>query len=392
MDEAVSAQQESVTKTAKPYPKYRWWVQALAVALVAATFVLVAIGGHVTSTDAGMSVPDGFTTFGVWSLIAPLETWWYQSDTRLEHGHRLKGYVVGWLSIGLLVALLLTQGRRRWLKGLGVGLLVFVVIQGVMGILRVDEVSLVLAGVHGVTGQVFLCLTVLAAAAVGRRWMAVGRAKASERGSITTTPGGSVRWLPVLLLAALLLQLSLGSAVRHGQAALAIPDWPMHYGEVLPPMSQGEIDRAVAAVPADQRPERFAPARVDEQGVKQAGTYAPWQVHVHLSHRVMGYTIFVLGVLFVAWLVKRYADRPAVLVPAGVFLVALCLQVLLGVMTVLSGEHATLATSHQTVGAVLFASATWLTVRLHLVPRPAALPTEATQPAAAAYPREARPA
>ncbi|MEM9881738.1 MAG: COX15/CtaA family protein [Planctomycetota bacterium] len=389
MDEAVSGQQETVTKTAKPYPKYRWWVQALAVALVAATFVLVAIGGHVTSTDAGMSVPDGFTTFGVWSLIAPLETWWYQSDTRLEHGHRLKGYVVGWLSIALLVALLLTQGRRRWLKLTGVGLLIFVVIQGVMGILRVDEVSLVLAGVHGVTGQVFLCLCVMTAAAVGRRWMAVGRAKANR--SADGSGRGGLRWLPVLLLAALLLQLSLGSAVRHGQAALAIPDWPMHYGGVLPPMSQGEIDLAVAAVPADQRPERFAPARLDEYGVKQAGTYAPWQVHLHLSHRVTGYTIFVLGVLFVAWLVKRYADLPAVLVPAGVFLVALCLQVLLGVMTVLSGEHATLATSHQTVGAVLFASATWLTVRLHLVPRPAPLPAAAGQPAAA-YPREARPA
>lgn len=92
-----------------------------------ATFILVAIGGHVTSQDAGMAVPEGFFTFGTWSLIAPLETWWHDLGTRLEHSHRLKGYVVGWITIGLVVGLWRTQRNRRWLKWLGVGLLIFVI-------------------------------------------------------------------------------------------------------------------------------------------------------------------------------------------------------------------------------------------------------------------------
>lgn len=357
------------------YPAYRRWVHVLAVGLVVATFALVVIGGHVTSKDAGMAVPDGFTTFGVWSLIAPLETWWGDEGTRLEHSHRLKGYVVGGLTLALVIALFATQRCRRWVKVLGVGLLVLVLVQAAMGILRVDENSVVLAGLHGVTGQVFLCLTVLAAAAVGKFWMTRPTPPEEARHQRT------VRVLPLVLLGALVVQLALGSAVRHSQSALAIPDWPTHYGQVVPPMSQGDIDAAVAAVPEADRAERFAPATLDADGNLLPGGYAAWQVHLHFSHRLGAYAIFAFGVWFVAWLWRNHGGRPAVLVPASLFGVFLLLQVGLGVMTVLSGEHATLATSHQAVGALLIATATWLAVRLHLVPaaadRPAHVPVAA---------------
>ncbi|MBB6430870.1 COX15/CtaA family protein [Algisphaera agarilytica] len=358
------------------YPPYRRWVHVLALLLVAATFVLIAIGGHVTSKDAGMAVPDGFTTFGVWSLIAPLETWWYDEGTRLEHSHRLKGYVVGSLTIAVLVAVMFTQRRRRWVKGLAWGLLAFVILQGIMGILRVDEVSIFLAGIHGVTGQIFFCLTVLMATAVSRFWMSRPTDSDEERHRRT------LRIAPLLLLAGLLVQLMLGSAVRHSQSALAIPDWPFHYGQVMPPMSQPDIDAAVAAVPDDERAERFAPLRVDaETGEVLPGTYETWQVHLHFTHRLGAYALFIIGIGFAAWVWRSYPGQMAVLLPATLFAIFLLLQVGLGVMTVLSGEHYTLATSHQSVGAILFATATWMTVRLHLVPpassRPANIPVAA---------------
>ncbi|MEO1237914.1 MAG: COX15/CtaA family protein, partial [Planctomycetota bacterium] len=90
----------------------------------------------------------------------------------------------------------------------------------------------------------------------------------------------------------------------------------------------------------------------------------------HFAHRLGGYSLFAAGLLFVAWIWRAYAGRPRVLVPATAFGLLLIVQVGLGVMTVMTGEHALMATSHQTVGALLLASAMWLAIRMHLLPVP----------------------
>lgn len=375
----------------KAYPAYRGWVHGLAILLVLATFVLIAIGGHVTSHEAGMAVPEAFFTGPYWSLIAPLEVWWYDFGRRLEHSHRLKGYLVGSITIALMVSLLWTQGPRKWVKVLGVGLLVFVIAQGILGILRVAlheqswVTGLSFAAVHGVTGQMFFCLTVLAAAATGKFWMT----RPTEKPAAVEDPpkpaagrhAKTLRVLPLLLIVALLGQLALGSAVRHSKSALAIPDWPTHYGQLVPPMSQADIDAAVAAVPDDQRHEKFALPHTDAEGQLLPGGYDAWQVHLHFTHRLGAYLIFVFGLGYIAWLWRTYPGQPKILWPATLFAGLLVIQVLLGVMTVVTGEHPTLATSHQSVGAILIGTATWLAIRLHLVPaassRPAHVPVAA---------------
>gem|GEM_PF-82030 len=222
---------------AESSPLYRRWLFALASLLVLSTFAMMALGGAVTSHNAGMAVPGGFTTAGSWSLITPVNDWWHAFDTRLEHAHRLLGYVVGLAAIAFVVGVWLpSTAQRGWVKVLAVVVLLFVVAQGVLGAYRVNHNSLLLAGIHGVTGQIYLGLTVLAAAAVGRRW--TRRDPAQGRGPFVA------RVLTLGLLAALLLQLTLGSAVRHSHSALAIPDWPLHYGQVMPPMD----DQALAAL------------------------------------------------------------------------------------------------------------------------------------------------
>ncbi len=380
----------------RAYPAYRGWVHGLAILLVLATFILIAIGGHVTSHEAGMAVPEAFFTGPYWSLIAPLEVWWYDFGRRLEHSHRLKGYLVGSITIALMISLLWTQGPRKWVKGLGIGLLVFVIVQGVLGILRVAlheqswVTGLSFAAVHGVTGQMFFCLTVLAAAATGKFWMTRPTEKPATddpTGTDASEMSGAgrhrktLRVLPLVLIAALLGQLALGSAVRHSKSALAIPDWPTHYGQLMPPMSQGDIDAAVAAVPDDQRHEKYAPPRIDADGNLLPGGYADWQVHLHFTHRLGAYLIFIFGLGYIAWLWRAFPGQPKILWPATLFAGLLIVQVLLGVLTVVTGEHPTLATSHQSVGAILIGTATWLAIRLHLVParssRPAHVPVAA---------------
>lgn len=352
-----------------PEPLYRRWLSVLSILLVLATFGIVALGGAVTSFNAGMAVPDGFTTFGTWSLIAPLRTWAYEAGTFLEHSHRLKGYVVGFLALGFFFGVLLSGARRRrGLVVLAAVILVFVIAQAVLGIVRVDHNSLLIAGIHGVTGQIFLGLTIVAAAAVGRYW--IGRRGAADEAQVSASRGPTAaRWLTRGLIVALLLQLTLGSAVRHSHSALAIPDWPLHYGQVMPPLSAEKLTAAVAAYPAEKLPATYG-------YLSEGGVYQAWQVHLHFTHRLTGYAVFVLGLAVAAFVIRRYQSggRAAagaiagVGAPAAAVALLMVVQVLLGVMTVLSGEGAAYATLHQTCGATLLAAAVWLAVRVTLTP------------------------
>lgn len=344
---------------ATPAPAYHRWLQALAWLLVAATFALVAIGGTVTSLEAGLAVPDGWMTFDDFTPLAPLETWWHDLHTRWEHSHRLKGYIVGMLTLGVAAGLWFTGGHkgRRALAG---ALVVMVIAQGVMGALRVDLAQIESRGpgiaatgidnplstafriFHGITGQVFLCLTVVAAVVVGRPWL--NHVAASK--PIDKSTRRMVRlafWLWVVFL----IQLTLGAAVRHTHSALAIPDFPLHFGGLIPPTSQAALDSALtrAGITAD---------------------IELWQVYLHLAHRLFAGVVCVAAVWGIARIFKATDWADAVLGPSITIIALLVVQVVLGITVVLSGEAAMVATTHQVVGAVLFASAAWLVLRTRI--------------------------
>src|SRR5215467_6941215 len=93
------------------------WPHRLAVVLVCATFPLLFVGGLVTSTGAGLAVPDWPTTFGYNMFLYP----WSRMVGGIfyEHCHRLIGSVVGFLTI-LLAATLWYKESRQWLRWLGI--------------------------------------------------------------------------------------------------------------------------------------------------------------------------------------------------------------------------------------------------------------------------------
>ena len=209
---------------------YRPWLHRLAVLTAVTTFILICMGGLVTSTDSGLAVPDWPTTFGYNMFVYPLSktvsgflfsidpnlqadldtgnlsvklqqalekneisvsenviiatetqgSRWtladkanertytlIKSDERLdvyvhgvlyEHSHRLIGSIVGFLTIGLMVSLW-AKDTRKWMKWLGMIALVAVIAQGVMGGLRVTNLSRVLAIIHACFAQAFFALT-----------------------------------------------------------------------------------------------------------------------------------------------------------------------------------------------------------------------------------------
>lgn len=145
----------SSADTAQPSPVY--WASAV---LAALTFPLIWVGGLVTSTDAGMAVPDWPSTYGSNMFLYPWQTWFFGPwDLFVEHGHRLLGSLVGLVAIAVVIAAWLTDSRN-WVRWGSVGLLLLVIAQGALGGMRVLLDERVLARLHGCVGPLFFTLAI----------------------------------------------------------------------------------------------------------------------------------------------------------------------------------------------------------------------------------------
>ncbi|HEY6364687.1 MAG TPA: COX15/CtaA family protein, partial [Candidatus Binatia bacterium] len=181
------------------------WPHRLAVVLACATFPLLFIGGLVTSKGAGLAVPDWPTTFGYNMFLYP----WSKMVGNIfyEHSHRLVASGVGLLTIALTLAFWL-QERRRWLRRLGVAALLLVILQGVIGGLRVVLLENTLAIVHAAFAQAFFALTVSLAIFTSPDWN-------SEPSDKPITDGGRLSRLCAVITGLIYLQAIFGAVLRH---------------------------------------------------------------------------------------------------------------------------------------------------------------------------------
>src|ERR1700752_160971 len=123
-----------------------------AVVAAASVSLLICSGGLVTSHEAGMAVPDWPNTFGYNMFLFPVSRW--VGGGFFEHTHRLIASGVGVLKL-VLCGLNLVIEQRRWVKWLA-GIAVFaVIVQGVLGALRVTEHNAFLGLFHGCLAQSF---------------------------------------------------------------------------------------------------------------------------------------------------------------------------------------------------------------------------------------------
>lgn len=177
-----------------------------AVLTAAATFVLIVAGALVTSLGVGMAVPDWPTTFGYTLFTFP----WLDSagGVFVEHGHRLLGATVGLLSI-VLFGWLQRREPRPAVRAMGTAALGLVVLQGILGGLRVVERDPRFAIVHGGLAQAVFALMVALAVVTSRGWLEAGAA--ADGG----TAARRVRGLALAAAAGAYLQVVLGAGVRH---------------------------------------------------------------------------------------------------------------------------------------------------------------------------------
>lgn len=193
---------DAIIAERSPWP-HRW-----ALLLCCLTFPLLWVGGLVTTTDAGMAVPDWPGTYGYNMFLYPWETWLFGPwDLFIEHGHRLLASLVGMVTIGLLITVWRTDDRRwlRWLTVVALGLVLF---QGILGGVRVTENERLIAMLHGCVGPLFFSLTVALVVLTSRSTLTSSTATPTSWGRLATLAAGFAY-----------LQLTLGAAVRHIDAA-----------------------------------------------------------------------------------------------------------------------------------------------------------------------------
>ena len=176
--------------------------------LACATFPLLWVGGLVTTYDAGMAVPDWPNTYGYNLFLYPLQTWitgpW---DLFIEHGHRLLGATVGILSI-VLVLVLWAREPRRWVRALGIAVLLGVISQGILGGMRVIEDERLLAKIHGCFAPLVFSLTVAVALFTSALWKRPRVIKQHAEAS-------KLHRLAALTTALAYVQVLLGAQLRH---------------------------------------------------------------------------------------------------------------------------------------------------------------------------------
>ena len=191
------------------YANYSPWLHRIARLTAGATFLLIVIGGIVTSTDSGLAVPDWPTTFGYNMFLYPLSE--MVGGILYEHSHRLMGSLVGILTIGLFV-LILAKDSRKWLKWLGLAALIAVIVQGVLGGLRVTQINRNFAIVHACLAQAFFALLCGIAWFTSRDWWQTKTETPIRRGEVSSPV---LRRLSLITTCLIYMQLIFGAILRH---------------------------------------------------------------------------------------------------------------------------------------------------------------------------------
>jgi cytochrome c oxidase assembly protein subunit 15 len=290
------------------------WHHRYAKLVAASTLLLIAAGGMVTSTGSGLSVPDWPTTYG-WNMFTfPVSKW--VGGIRYEHTHRLIASTVGMLTIALAFWTWRVE-PRSWVRRLAFVALGVVILQGMLGGITVlyflpPAVSIGHAGL----AQIFFCLTVTIALVTSPGW----------KYTVDPVDDPTLRKVAMATTALIYAQILVGATMRHNGAGLAIPDFPLAFGRLVPDV---------------------------------------WNmgVAVHFAHGVGG-LIVAVAILATAGHVLYHHGRRRELTRPAIFLVMLVsMQITLGAFVIWSGKDAVINTAHVVNGALVLATSLLLTLR-----------------------------
>jgi heme a synthase len=282
------------------------------------TAFLIFVGGLVTSTESGLSVPDWPTTYG-WNMFAfPFSKW--VGGIFFEHSHRLFASFVGFLTVVLAIWTWVKE-RRNWVRWLSVAALGAVIAQGLLGGLTVLLLlPAPVSTLHACLAQTFFCLTISIALVTSPGWK---RGLPLIKSHAESIP---LQTLCAATTAAVYVQLILGALMRHTDSGLAIPDFPLAFGRIIPPFTSEKIV-------------------------------------IHFAHRVGAAIVAAMIVWTFSRIVRSYSDSRLLFRPALTMFVLLAVQITLGALTVWTSKAVIPTTAHVANGALVLGTSLLLTLR-----------------------------
>lgn len=301
-------------------------LHVFSVLVAASTLILILAGGFVTSTGSGLAVPDWPNTYGWFMFAFPLEK--MVGGIYWEHGHRLIASTVGFLILVLAIWLRRAE-PRAWVRRLGVIALAAVVTQGILGGITVlwflpPPVSIAHAGL----AQVVFCLTITIALATSSGWR---RGYAAGSGAVAgagTPDDRSLQRATILTTALVYVQIVAGATMRHTGAGLAIPDFPLAFGSLVPP----HWDARIA---------------------------------IHFAHRAGAALVSVMILATTLHVFAHERNRRELVRPAVLLLGLLCAQVTLGAYVIWTAKHFVINSLHVATGASVLGTSLVLALRAH---------------------------
>ena len=304
---------------------HKLWLGRFAKLTSIATFLLILVGSLVTTTGSGLAVPDWPLSFG--QFFPKME-----GGVLYEHGHRMVAGAVGLLMTALAVWVWLIE-RRRTVRVLALVAWFAVVAQAILGGITVlHKLPIAVSVSHAGLAMAFFSLTVTLAMMNSSSWQKPGQTK---RRSLMPTSLSKVALSTTALIYA---QILVGALMRHMGAGLAIPDFPLSYGQLIPPLHAASVA-------------------------------------VHFAHRV-GAVVVGLIIVYQYIRIRRDASTDAQLKRWGGYLVALFgVQFLLGALTIWTMKSIVVTTAHVGVGALTLGLSLMVTLRAMRAPAAVKLET-----------------
>jgi cytochrome c oxidase assembly protein subunit 15 len=294
------------------------WLSRFAKLTCLSTYLLIVVGSLVTTTSSGLAVPDWPLSFG--QFFPEMK-----GGVLFEHGHRMVAGTVGIMMTVLAIWIWLAEDRR-WLKMLALGAWFAVLAQAILGGITVlNQLPVAVSVSHAGLAMMFFAMTAFIALATDTSWDVL-REKIAK-----IPPASALTKFTIAAAAVVYIQIMFGAIMRHMGAGMAIPDWPLSYGQIIPP----RLDVATIAF--------------------------------NFAHRSWAWvTAAMLVMLFFA--VRRHAEREHGLHKWAHILAGLVfVQIVLGGWTVWSIKDYVVTTLHVATGAAIWVTSVAVMIRTLLL-------------------------
>jgi cytochrome c oxidase assembly protein subunit 15 len=179
---------------------------------------------------------------------------------------------------------------------------------------------------HACLAQTFFCMTIAMAYLSSPSWKR-GLSVVQDR-----SQGLKLSTVCALTTGAVYLQLLLGAWMRHTESGLAIPDFPLAFGRVIP-------------------------------------EFRDYHIAIHFAHRVGALLVSIAVVWTFTRILRLHRHDRLLLRPVVIMMLLLCVQLTLGAFTIWTEKGPWIASAHVVTGALTLGTSFLLTLRAFTVVR-----------------------